>query len=107
MNPIIRQIAEEFKAQLQQLYGQELAALVLFGSHARNEANADSDVDFAVVLRANDTTSTSEIFKISNISCDIGSKYGHLVSYIGMPEQKYQHSSFGIYQEIRKDGIVI
>jgi hypothetical protein len=35
MLPIISQIANEYKANLQNLYGDELAELILFGSHAR------------------------------------------------------------------------
>jgi hypothetical protein len=37
MSPIVQQIAAEFKAELQKLYGEELSALVLLGSHARGD----------------------------------------------------------------------
>jgi predicted nucleotidyltransferase len=37
MSPIVQQIAAEFKAELQKLYGEELSALVLFGSHAKGD----------------------------------------------------------------------
>jgi uncharacterized protein len=107
MLAIVKQIAEEFKAELHQVYGEELASLILFGSHARGDFSADSDIDFAVVLKNPNTTSTSEIFKISDISQDISLKYNQFVSYIGVPEQKLNNSSLGLYQEIRKDGIII
>lgn len=107
MENVVEKVAKEFKEELKKLYGEELSALILFGSHARQEANPESDIDFAVVLKNPSTTSTSEIFKISYITQAIGVKYGQLVSYIGMPEDKYRNSSFGIYQEIRKDGVVI
>ena len=107
MQAVVKQISDEFKTELQKLYGDELAALILFGSHARDDFHADSDIDFAVVLKNPATTSTSEIFKIADISQNISLKYGQFVSYIGMPEQKFKNSTFGLYQEIRKDGITI
>ena len=107
MLPVIQQIAYEFKAELRKIYGDELAYLILFGSHARGDFHQDSDIDFAVVLKNPTTTSTSEIFKISDISQNISLKYNQFVTYIGMPEQKFKNSTFGLYQEIRKDGITI
>lgn len=107
MIAIVRQIAEEFKAELHQVYGEEFTSLILFGSHARGDFKVDSDIDFAVVLKNPSTTSTSEIFRISDISQDISSKYNQFVSYISIPEQKLNNSSLGLYQEIRKDGIII
>lgn len=43
-------IARGVAADLRQLYGDRLRAVVLFGSWARGDATADSDVDLLVVL---------------------------------------------------------
>lgn len=55
----VQQIANEFKAELYKVCGDELASLILFGSHARGDFHQDSDIDFAVVLKNPATTSTS------------------------------------------------
>ncbi len=107
MLPIVKQIAEEFKSELQRLYGEEFAELILFGSHARGDFHDESDIDFAVVLKNSATTSTSEIFKIATIGNDLSLKYGQFITYIGMPEYKLRHSLLGFYQEIRKYGVRI
>ncbi len=107
MLPIVQQIATEFKAELEKLYGDELAELILFGPHARGDFHDDSDIDFALVLKNPATTSTSEIMKVSDVGNDLSIKYGQFITYIGMPEFKLQQSNLGIYQEIRKDGIRI
>ena len=52
MIPIIKQVANEYKAQLLKLYGNELVELILFGSYARGDNHEESDVDFALVLRS-------------------------------------------------------
>ncbi len=49
--PAVRAAVLDAKAALEALYGERLVRLVLYGSHARGEAHADSDVDLLVVLR--------------------------------------------------------
>lgn len=101
---VVDNIAKAFKNALKDLYGDELADLILFGSYARGDFRKDSDIDFAVVLNNPATTSTSEISKISTIGTDLSMKYNCFISYIGMPKHKLENSDFGIYQEIRRDG---
>jgi quercetin dioxygenase-like cupin family protein len=43
MLPLIRQAANEYKANLQNLYGKELAEAILFGSYARGNNRDESD----------------------------------------------------------------
>ncbi len=49
--PAVRAAVLDAKAALEALYGDRLVRLVLYGSHARGEAHAGSDVDLLVVLR--------------------------------------------------------
>jgi predicted nucleotidyltransferase len=41
-----------FRAALQEMYGEQLDRIVLFGSRARGEARSDSDYDVAVFLKS-------------------------------------------------------
>ncbi len=107
MLPIVQQIATEFKAKLEKLYGDELAELILFGSHARGDFHDESDIDFAVVLKNPETRGASEIFKISSSSTDLSLKYGLMISTFPVSYYRVHNSMQGIFQEIRKDGIAI
>jgi predicted nucleotidyltransferase len=98
MLQIVQQIAKEFKGKLEKLYGDELADLILFGSHARGDFHEESDIDFAVVLKNPATTSTSEIMKVSDVGNDLSLKYGQLITYISIPQFKLKQSNLGIYQ---------
>jgi predicted nucleotidyltransferase len=80
MSPIIHQIAIEYKAQLQQLYGNELAELILFGSYARGDYHEESDLDFAVILRDPNTRTSAEIARTAVISSRLSLKYGLMLS---------------------------
>jgi predicted nucleotidyltransferase len=107
MLPLIHQVANEYKASLQNLYGKELAEVVLFGSYARGDNRDESDLDFAVVLRNPNTRTTAEIAKTSVIGSRLSLKYGIMISSLPTSLHKKQTSMQGIYQEIRKEGIII
>jgi predicted nucleotidyltransferase len=107
MRSLIRQVANEYKANLKRLYGDKLAEVVLFGSYARGDNREESDLDFAVVFRNPNIRSTAEIVKTSVIGSRLSLKYGITISSLPTTLHKKQTSMQGIYQEIRKEGIVI
>ena len=107
MLPIIHQVANEYKAELQHLYGYELAELILFGSYARGDYSEESDLDFAVVLRNPGTRPAAEIAKTSAIGSRLSLKYGVMLSSLPVSLHKKQTSMQGVYRDIRKEGIVI
>ncbi|AQG81654.1 nucleotidyltransferase domain-containing protein [Spirosoma montaniterrae] len=102
---LINSIAAEFKRELRQLYGDQLAGLVLFGSYARGDQNEESDVDFAVVLKNPETRSTDEVIRLVPVSTALSLKYRCIVSVLPVSEQKLNTSMQGVYQEIRREGI--
>jgi predicted nucleotidyltransferase len=106
MTPTLHQIATEYKAALQTLYGHELAELVLFGSYARGEQHTESDLDFAIVLHSPFQSSTERL-KTSPIASRLSLKYGLMISTLMVSLDKKQYSTQGVYQNIRKEGIRI
>ena len=50
LNPSIQNLLIVYRRLLEEHFGERLVQLTLFGSYARGDARADSDVDVAVVL---------------------------------------------------------
>ena len=46
----IKQILKEFRKRIEELYGNRLKGIILYGSYAREKATQDSDIDLAIVL---------------------------------------------------------
>lgn len=107
MHQIVQQLAKEYKAVLCELYGTELAELVLFGSYARGDAHEESDVDFAIVLYNPATRSAAELVKTSPLASRLSLKYGLIISSLPVSLHKKQNSGQGVFQSIRKEGIAI
>ena len=107
MNRIVQQVASEYKAQLKKLYGNELVELILFGSYARGDFNAESDVDFAVVLSSPDIHPAVEILKTAPLALQLELKYGLMLSTLPISREKKKAAMQGVYQDIRNEGIII
>lgn len=107
MSPLIHMIAKEYKADLQELYGSEFHALILFGSQARGDANEESDIDFALILNKENVRGAEEIFKTSKLSASLELKYGKAISLLSASRKKLSNSMQGVFQSIRKEGLHI
>ena len=107
MIPVIQQVAGELKKGLQDLYGDELEDLILFGSYARGDYHEESDVDFAFVLKKTRASDYAEIKKTAGIAVSLGMKYNLILSTLPVSKDKVRTSMEGIYQNIRREGIVI
>ncbi len=51
LNQTLRHLAERYAATAQEVLGENLTSVVLFGSVARGEARPDSDIDLLVICR--------------------------------------------------------
>lgn len=88
----IRTALAELKSRLLEMYGERLDRLVLYGSHSRGDARADSDVDVLVVLRG-EYEPYSEIRRMGPIRLEV--EIGHDVV---LSLQPYSVEEIGIHE---------
>lgn len=85
-SPIIRR----FKILLQALYGERLERVVVFGSYARNEQRADSDLDVLVVLNNEHVSAFAEIDRITEATFELILETGVDISYHPMTKTQFE-----------------
>lgn len=100
----IKPILNELKRELQELYGDRLVKLILFGSHARGEANPDSDIDLLAVLKS-PVSQFQEILNMSELRVKMLLEQDELVSIIPMSEEDFHTRNVALLRNIRKEGI--
>jgi len=100
----INAILTEIKQELQELYGDRLVKLILFGSHARGEANLDSDIDLLAVLKS-PVSQVQEIFNMSELRVKMVLEHDELVSIVPMSEEDFCTRNVAFLRNIRKEGI--
>jgi len=97
-------ILREFRAGLEQIYGDRLRNLVLFGSQARGDALTGSDIDVMVVL-AGDVDAGSEIFRTSELRCALSLEHDVVISCMYMPEAEYRAGQSPLLRNVRREGV--
>lgn len=97
-------IAAKVRVGLESIYGPRLRGVYLYGSAARDELRAESDIDIAIMLdNAEDTFTEHE--RVSQLGCDLSLEYDTLVSFLFVSEADFQNGRFAIHRIIRKEGI--
>lgn len=100
---------EALAAQLRATFGQAAESVVLFGSYARGDQDADSDVDVALVAR---DPSAKELLESAVLAHEIEfhRQFGAALSpliYDAREAAELRSRAPGLFDSIRKDGIVL
>jgi predicted nucleotidyltransferase len=96
-------ILKRFRKALDELYGDRIERIVLYGSRARGDHREDSDYDIAVFL--DDLTDRwKEVDRIVVITTNILIDTGELINAMVFPAGAYRERT-GFMHEVRLDGI--
>jgi uncharacterized protein len=96
-------ILKRFRAALDQVYGDRIERVVLFGSRARGDADDDSDYDIAVFIKDPDALSV-ELHQLAAISTDLLVDTGSIISAKPFIAGAYREQT-GFMHDLRRDGI--
>lgn len=96
-------ILKRFRAALDELYGEQLERVVLFGSRARGDARDDSDSDVAVFLR-DMADRWQEFDRLADLSTAILNNTGEFIHAIPYRAGSYEDRT-SLMREIRYEGV--
>lgn len=94
--------------RLRRRYGDDLLRIVLFGSKARGDGDAESDLDVLIVLRFDDADYMRHRRAILDATYDPELDYGVVLSLLIVNEQEYLRMRRGnllLNRNIEADGI--
>lgn len=97
-DPILRL----FRVALDEIYGERLERVVLFGSRARGDARPDSDYDVAVFLKDFESFG-AEAGRLADIETDILFDTGAVINALPFKAGAYRQRT-GLMAELRRDG---
>jgi predicted nucleotidyltransferase len=103
MRPADDPILKHLRAALDEMYGERLERVVLFGSRARGDAREDSDYDVAVFLK-DLTDRWPELNRLADLSTDILDETSEFIHAMPYPAGSYEERT-PLMHEIRTDGI--
>lgn len=103
MNAELNVILRELRRGMEQLYGDRLERLVLFGSRARGDADPDSDIDVLVVLKGS-IDPDEEILRGGEASARVSLEYDTHISSTYVSSERYALDRSPLLLSIREEG---
>lgn len=100
----LQELCTALKQSLTSLYGSRLDRVILFGSYARGDFHAESDVDFLVVLRDDDVQYGKELWFMGDVVGDLSLTYDLFVSAKPTSLTKFTSSDLPFYNNVRREG---
>ena len=106
MNSAFMSELKRMAKDLTVLYGDELDKIVLYGSYARGEQTAESDVDIALILKTKDDEKHEMMI---DIVVEYELDLGVTLSVVPIEYGQYMEwkDSLPFYKNIEKEGIVL
>ena len=106
MSEKVNAILKELRRQLQILYGPQLVRMVLYGSQARGDAEAGSDLDVLVVLKG-PVRPGEEIARTSDLIASLSLEHGVVISRSFVSEDRFEHEQSPFLLNVRREGVTV
>jgi uncharacterized protein len=106
MDPKVKRLVDQVKAQLSEMYGSGIKRVILYGSHARGEATEDSDVD--VLVLTDPALNPAEVRdRLSDLLYDILLEEGELISVVAVSEERFENYNSPFMLNVKREGMVV
>jgi uncharacterized protein len=102
-------ITKEFVERIKPVFGDKLKKVVLFGSYARGDYDAEADIDIMVMVNEDESQLRKYRDEITDIDVDLDLKYNAVLSTILQDEMKFRRylNVLPFYRNVQKEGIVL
>lgn len=106
MNARVQAIVAELRRSLEDLYGQRLMKMVLYGSQARGDAGEGSDIDVMVVLKG-PVSPGKEIARAGGPTAALSLGHDVVISCVFVSADRYAVEQSPLLVNARREGVPV
>lgn len=109
MPQALQNLMHQYITEVRKIYGLCLQKIILFGSYARGDYNADSDVDIMILLDISDLELKAYSRQLSYMTYDFNLDNDIDIKPIAKSQAHFNKWSenYPFYNSIRKEGVVL
>lgn len=109
MSQTMRSLLEQYILEVKKIYGSHLQKVILFGSYARGDFMADSDVDIMILLDMTDLDLKAYSRQLSYMTYDFNLDNNLDIKPIVKSETHFERwvTNYPFYANINKEGVVL
>lgn len=102
-----RTLLEQYTEILKEIYGKHLKAVILYGSYARGDYRADSDIDIMILLDLSDMDIKEYRHELSGETFDFNMDHDLDIKPIAKSQQHFQKwiDVYLFYANVEKEGV--
>lgn len=106
---IVEKIKMEAPDMVRNFMEKDLVKVILYGSCARGDYKASSDVDIALLMRGTRTDSWKYTDQIDETATELASRYFAVVNFVLLPYDEFEEkkSWYGYFKNIEQEGILL
>lgn len=104
MDKTLSAILRELRSRFEELYGERLVQMILYGSQARGDADPGSDIDVLVVLKG-DVSPCDEIARTEDIVADISLEHNAVVCCVFVSQEDFDCEQSPLLINVRREGV--
>lgn len=102
----LESLLADLRSELDNLYGDRLIQLVLYGSQVRGAVHKESDVD-VLVVRGGPVEPGEEIRRVGPVRTRVGLRHEQAVSLLPVSKTDYENRTSAWLQNVREEGHAI
>lgn len=102
-------ITKAVAAAYRSVFGSAIEKIVLYGSYARKDNTADSDIDLVAIVHGERADLQKQLEKVWDMCDDLELKYSVLISPTVIPYAEYMKykNTLPYYRNMEKEGVAI
>ena len=107
MPVIIKMLLDQYTEILRKIYGSHLKTVILYGSYARGDYRADSDIDIMILLDLSDMDIKQYRHELSGETFDFNMDHDFDIRPIAKSQQHFQNwvDVYPFYANVKREGI--
>lgn len=102
----LQTILNELHIRLSEILKDRLEAVYLYGSQARGEARADSDIDVVILLRG-DFDYAEMLDRTIDVVADLSLEFNVVISRTFVSKERYQNEMSPFFINVRREAVPV